>query len=137
MGGRPGPRMEMHFPPTLLMATVCSSAKEPSKVLFPHCALGISKSTVNLLLMPLASSAKVCVTTPSSLKISVLQSHPISLFGEKLSLCLLWRVTTCLQFTWDSPSSYLCRYNSAPFSLEIVLAWIIRYKDTLLPNYVF
>lgn len=76
MAGRPGPRMATHFPPKLLVATVCSSAKEPSKALLPHWALKISKSTENLLLMPPVSLATVSVKPTFFLKIPILQSHP-------------------------------------------------------------
>lgn len=63
----PGPKIAIHFPPTLLVATVHSPAKEPSKVLLPHYAPRIPKSTMNLLLMPPASPATVSINTTSSL----------------------------------------------------------------------
>lgn len=95
MAGRPGPGMATHFPPTILMATVCSSAKEPSEVLLPHCALKVSKSTVNLLLIPPASTARVFINTTSSLKPQCSRATPISLFHEMLSLRHPNRVTRC------------------------------------------
>lgn len=106
--------MATHFLPTLLMATVCSSAKEPSKVLLPHRALKISKSTVNLLLMPPESPATVSINITTSLKSQCSRASPISLFCEKLSLYHPSRVTRCPQFTQDSSSLYLLyRHNSA------------------------
>lgn len=125
----PGPRMAMHFPPPLLMATVHSSAKEPSKVLLPHYALRTSKSTMNLLLMPPASPATVSINTTSSLrKCQGSRAIPVSLFYKRLtsdssSLHLLgWQIirTICFQtmFSKECSFEWLYQQMSRAISLE-------------------